>query len=90
MSLTGTIAGILDDAFIVPPRLRDRLSCRIQAEARGTNQAAPSIEDILADELSPGLVDNEQGRLAVFRIALAIEMAERPIAPLRKRVAVPA
>lgn len=90
MSLTPKIAEIISDAFSLSSAQSQQIAMRINHEVCEAGNAQANIEDILRRSVAREDVEGEAGRLAAYQIALAIELQERPIAPLRKRVPVPA
>ena len=82
------IATILSEIFDISARQCESMARYIEREANESNGAKPSLEDLLADNIGAEVARSEPGRLACFRIALALEMQERPIPPLQRRVPV--
>lgn len=86
MSVKSQITEIIDDLF----DLADGAASRIGDAVLARSQSGKSIEDILVDIIGKEVRQSPSGRLAAYRIALALEMIERPVPLLRKRLPVPA
>jgi len=85
-TVSAKIAAILNEIFDLSVSQCEAMARYIEREANESGGAKPSLEDLLADNIGAEVARSEPGRLACFRIALALEMQERPISPLKRRV----
>ncbi len=80
------ISTILNEIFDASAQQCEAMARYIEREANESGGIKPSLEDLMADTIGAETARSEPGRLACYRIALALEMQERPIPPLQRRV----